>query len=76
MSLKSIRNGILKLLGIKSGCAHKFSGRASYPRRYANVPVAEGSASSGVKATRAGAVHWVGKPGTGGWARAARRQAG
>ena len=72
MSLKTIRAAIKKMLGGANNKSLAGRGRASYPRRVANQPVEIDSPSSEIKATKRGAIHWVGKPGTGGLARKLR----
>lgn len=79
MSLKSIRKSIAALFHRRRNTdkpmtsSLKGKGRVSYPRKAANQPVDIDSPTSEIKATKAGAVHYVGKPGTGGWARKVRR---
>ena len=75
MKLRDIRKAIVKALTPEALKSHRFTGRESYPRRKANVPVQIQSPASEIKATRPGAVHWVGKAGTGGAVRKMRRAA-
>jgi len=44
----------------------------TYPRKYADKPAT--TADTSIKATKKGAIHWVGTPGTGGFARKVNRR--
>ena len=77
MSLKTVRAALLKAAGLSRFETKSLAGagRVSYPRKRADQPVETNNPTSEIKATKRGAIHWVGKPGTGGAARALRKTA-